>query len=197
MGFIKDSPKKQAPALLLGICIFLFCNLSLIIWRKFYASSLIVDQLLVITFGVGSIIGFLFCSRRIVLKSIRIGLSRSLVLWVSMSALSSFLIFGLAVPGAIQRSKSAHVILWVGESRNGITKTELQLQLERKFGELDFVSIDMRLSEQESRGLLDDAGGLYVVTKRGRVVLETANLLAQIYSLPGWRKSSLLNTSRG
>jgi len=188
---------SQVTALLLWFCVFLFCNLSLIIWRKFDASSLIVDQLRVISIAIGCGIGVLSGFRRIAGVLKRIGFPRSLVLWVSISALSSFVLYGLAVPGAIQRSKSAHVILWVGESGNGTTKAALRLQLERKFGEMDFASIETRLAEQKSRGLLNDADGVYTATIIGRSVFKLANFLSGIYSLPGWQKASLLNSSIG
>lgn len=154
-----------------------------------------MDQLLIITIGTGCGVGLLIGFRRIFGLLKRIGFTRSLVLWVSISALSSFVLFGLAVPGAIQRSKSAQVILWVGESSSGITKVALRLQLEQKFGETDFASIEMRLDEQESRGLLTEAGGVYRITKRGLSVFRLADFLSVVYSLPGWRKASLLNSS--
>jgi len=164
-------------------------------YRKFVASSFIVDQLILITLGLGCVVGLLSSFSGVIARLKRMDLSRSLVTWVSISAFSTFIIFGLSVPGAVQRSKSAHVILWVGESDEGITKTVLRRRLEKRFGELDFASIELRLTEQVSRGLLEDSGGVYVVTKSGRLVFEAADLLAKVYSLPGWRQASLLNTS--
>jgi len=195
VGLNKNPRTEQAPALLLGLVIFVTCNVVLVTCRKFVASSHIVDQLILITLGLGCVAGLLSSFSGVIARLKRMGLSRSLITWVSISAFSTFIIFGLAVPGAVQRSKSAHVILWVGESGEGMTKTVLRRRLEERFGETDFASIELRLTEQVSRGLLEDSGGVYVVTKSGRLVFEAADLLAKVYSLPGWQQASLLNIS--
>lgn len=195
MGLNKNPQTKQGPALLLGLVIFVTCNVVLVTCRKFVASSFIVDQLILITLGLGCVVGLLSSFSGVIARLKRMGLSRSLVTWVSISSFSAFIIFGLAVPAAVQRSKSAHVILWVGESGEGITKTVLRRRLEQRFGKTDFASFELRLTEQVSRGLLEDSSGVYVVTKSGRLVFEAADLLAKVYSLPGWRQASLLNIS--
>lgn len=167
----------------------------LIVLRRAVQTSLIIDQILIVSVATA----LLFVLQRL---SMRIGerlkfrktlKQKGGSIWVLVCALSAFILYGLAGPAAIERSKSAYVIKWVGEAEKGIDVLSLNKKLVEKYGSYDMESVELRLEEQESRRLINQSGESYSLTLGGRVVYESAELIAIIYSLTGWETASLLN----
>ena len=175
--------------------LFVFCNLFLIILRRAVKTSLIIDQLLIVAGATALLFGL---NRLILTWGVRTKLREERVkirglVWVVVCSLSAFILFGLAGPAAIERSKSAHVVKWVGESNEGINTVSLYENLVDKYGSYDIESVKLRLEEQVSRRLFSRSGENYSLTLIGRAVYETADFISLVYSLPGWEGASLMN----
>ena len=111
------------------------------------------------------------------------------MLWISTLL---FTIFGLVVPGAIDRSRSIFVLQWVDEAAGKFDSDQLLKEIRFQVKIDDKEAILQRLQEQTSRGVFtSNARGNYEITKFGRVTLLSVNVLASWYNLEGFTRNNI------
>lgn len=167
---------KYFPERLLSVNLVLV-SIILIITRRFTATSLLYDQILVISLSVSVLIStFHFKKRKSFLNSLRI----CMVMFVfSIFTFSSTLL-------NIDRSRSIYVLSWVSnseikENSNG------GIELSVKSGEAsDKDAILQRVREHEKRGLVFKKNHVYRLSFTGDLVLFASKILAKVYNLEGW-----------
>ena len=111
------------------------------------------------------------------------------MLWISTLL---FTIFGLVVPGAIDRSRSIFVLQWVDEAAGKFDSDQLLKEISFQVKIDDKEAILQRLQEQTARGVFtSNARGNYEITKFGRVTLLSVNVLASWYNLEGFTRNNI------
>ena len=108
------------------------------------------------------------------------------------SLISDALILGLAIAFLlnsfllnIDRSRSFYVLSWVQNEQIDISSTPTKIQIKsRESASLEAVL--QRVEENQSRGLISkDSNGLHL-TRAGKFLLLTSNVLAHIFVLKNW-----------
>ena len=90
----------------------------------------------------------------------------------------------------VDRSKSFYVLSWVHDY-GPISENELAQRLQSKYGAYDSISINQRLVEQTSRGVLVFRGGRYQTSVVGDIYWYVATGIASIFKLSGWYSAKL------
>ena len=88
----------------------------------------------------------------------------------------------------IDRSKSFYILFWVENNKisiSGDNETYLKNfpKIKSRINEYDFTQ---RIKEHEARGLISSGNGELFLTKSGKLMLLTSDLLARIFRLKGW-----------
>ena len=104
----------------------------------------------------------------------------SIILIVCMSMILLFV--------NIDRSKSFYILFWVENNKisiSGNNETYLNNfpKIKNRINEYDF---SQRIKEHEARGLISSGNGELVLTKTGKFILLTSDLLARSFRLNGW-----------
>jgi hypothetical protein len=90
----------------------------------------------------------------------------------------------------IDRSRSFYVLSWVDESKVYFENGQIVLEV-RSTESTDIAGVDLRLKEQEQRGLIREENGVYKVTNIGKLTLRIANLLAKLFNLSNWEANKV------
>lgn len=85
----------------------------------------------------------------------------------------------------IDRSRSFYVLSWVDQGKVYVENGQIILEV-RSTESADIAGVDLRLKEQEQRGLIREGNGVYKVTNIGKFTLRIANLLAKLFNLTNW-----------
>ena len=85
----------------------------------------------------------------------------------------------------VDRSRSFYVLSWVDQGDVSIKNGQTVVKVESTEA-ADIAGVELRLKEQQQRGLIQEANGVYKVTNMGKLTLGTANLLAKIFNLKNW-----------
>jgi len=111
--------------------------------------------------------------------------SISLLCYVNLLALMlSILVLPYSLIN-IDRSRSFYVLSWVDQGEVSIKNGQTVVKVESTEA-ADTAGVELRLKEQQQRGLIQEANGKYKVTNMGKLTLEIANLLARIFNLKNW-----------
>lgn len=90
----------------------------------------------------------------------------------------------------IDRSRSFYVLSWVDKSKVYFENGQIVLEV-RSTESTDIAGVDLRLKEQEQRGLIREENGVYKVTNIGKLTLRIANLLAKLFNLSNWEANKV------
>jgi hypothetical protein len=85
----------------------------------------------------------------------------------------------------VDRSRSFYVLGWVEQGRVSVENSQIILRV-KSTESADIAGVHLRLMEQKQRGLIQVDDGIYRVTNMGKLTLEIANLLANIFNLTNW-----------
>ena len=85
----------------------------------------------------------------------------------------------------VDRSRSFYVLSWVDQGEVSIENGQIVVNVESTEA-TDTSGVELRLKEQQQRGLIQEANGRYKVTNMGKFILKIANLLAKIFNLKNW-----------
>ena len=88
----------------------------------------------------------------------------------------------------IDRSKSFYILFWVENNKisiSGDNETYLKNfpKIKSRINEYDFTQ---RIKEHEARGLISSGNSELFLTKTGKFMLLTSDLLARVFRLNGW-----------
>ena len=103
---------------------------------------------------------------------------------VVISSLLTALILLLSLVN-IDRSRSFYVLSWVDNGSISSNAGELKFRIKSSEA-LDINGVALRLEEQISRGLVQEANGEYQLTPTGSIYVSMANFLADLYRLENW-----------
>ena len=90
----------------------------------------------------------------------------------------------------VDRSRSFYVLSWVDQGRVSLENGRLVLEV-KSTESADIAGVDLRLKEQEQRGLIQQGNGIYKVTNMGKLTLRIANLLAKLFNLTNWEANKV------
>lgn len=184
--FSYSSLKREIQLVFGIISYFVILNVLLIIWRQGTYSIFIIEQiavLAILSLVCATILPSKFISLRFIKENARF------MLWISTLL---FTIFGLVVPGAIDRSRSIFVLQWVDEAAGKFNSDQLLKEISFQVKIDDKEAILQRLQEQTARGVFtSNAQGNYEITKFGRVTLLSVNVLASWYNLEGFTRNNI------
>ena len=165
---------------------FVFLNFLLIVFRSGSYSNYVIEQIAFISLVSLLVIIFLPIE---FFQFKKLGSDVKHLLWISTLL---FTIFGLVVPGAIDRSRSVFVLQWVHESNGRLATGQLLEEIKSQVGIEDQDAILQRLSEQTARGAIGlDADGHYVITNLGKTILFTSDAIAFLYNLQGFNRNKI------
>lgn len=85
----------------------------------------------------------------------------------------------------VDRSRSFYVLSWVDQGRVFVENGQIILEV-KSAESADIAGVDLRLKEQDQRGLIREGNGIYKVTNTGKLTLWIANLLAKVFNLTNW-----------
>ncbi len=85
----------------------------------------------------------------------------------------------------VDRSRSFYVLSWVDQGEVSIENGQIVVNVESAEA-TDTSGVELRLKEQQQRGLIQEANGSYKLTNMGKFTLKIANLLAKIFNLKNW-----------
>lgn len=180
------------PAFRIFLLAFLACNLLLAVWRIWSPTSRIVDQIVIVSVAVGlAMLLFISRARNRLWPAVVSREWRAYPVFTLASSLLLFVVYGLVLPGAIERSKSLYVFKWIGDSEEPLSWAELKGSLAKKYGPYDMQSISLRLDENSSRGFISRDGDGYSLTPVGEGIYIIAEQLSEFYSLEGWKSAAL------
>ena len=118
----------------------------------------------------------------------KVGLFResiSLLCYVNLIALMlSILVLPYSLIN-VDRSRSFYVLSWVDQGGVSIKNDQTVVKVESTEA-ADTTGVELRLKEQQQRGLIQETNGKYKVTNMGELTLEIANLLSRIFNLKNW-----------
>ena len=184
--FSYSSLKREIQLVFGIISYFVILNVLLIIWRQGTYSIFIIEQIAVLA-ALSLVCATTLPSRFISLRFIKE--NARFMLWISTLL---FTIFGLVVPGAIDRSRSIFVLQWVDEAAGKFDSDQLLKEISFQVKIDDKEAILQRLQEQTARGVFtSNARGNYEITKFGRVTLLLVNVLASWYNLEGFTRNNI------
>lgn len=86
----------------------------------------------------------------------------------------------------IDRSRSFYVLSWINKYQIGSSLNQNQFDSVRSSEKNSVVSIQKRIIEQESRGLVFKNGNVFSLTRLGKVTLGLSNYFAKLFRLQGW-----------
>jgi hypothetical protein len=86
----------------------------------------------------------------------------------------------------IDRSRSFYVLAWIDryEIKSDVTTNPYESVQSPEKNSIE--SIQKRVLEQESRGLISDNGSEFRLTRLGKVTLRVSNFFAKTFNLQGW-----------
>jgi len=180
--FTKSRHIESINLLTFGTVHFIFGIAILLILRLDSQTSKIFDQTCVAT-----LISFLLIPLvRLVVKKDNKILRKFLKESITTGMIASLLvfIFGTLFLMNIDRSKSFYVLIWCDQPRNFKSITKLSFE---QLGGIEYGGLQMRLNEQMSRGLIARTGKTYHLTNEGKLVLNSADSLASIFKLSGFK----------
>lgn len=184
--FLNSTLKQGIQVVFRASTYFVILNVLLIIWRQGTYSVFVIEQIAVIT------LLSLACATFVPRRFIRLGFTKQntrYVLWISTLL---FTIFGLVVPGAIDRSRSIFVLQWVDEAAGRLNSDQLLKEINLQVEIDDKGAILQRLQEQTVRGVVTlNSQGNYEITKFGSVVLLSVDVLASWYNLDGYTRNNI------
>lgn len=149
--------------------------------RIFYPTTLMAEQILIISFFQFLIFYVLSHFDLLEIKSLSM---------LALSVLITFNIFAFSI-GNVERSTSLYIVQWVSVFPEGVSSDELISKLEHKFNDVDNFGIQLRLNEHTKRRIFFFDKNRYRLTIVGKVVLFSANLLSNVFSLEEWKSRSL------
>ena len=152
--------------------------------RQFNNSSLIFDQLFVITTVTGVLVWYCLSAKfRIIMRTSITGQD------IIIGVLASFLILTSTIVN-IDRSRSFYIIAWVYE--NEVKQSNLQVDFTEVLSSEKKNSNGMseRLQEQIARGFIRNEGSMLKLTLKGAILYEISSGMASIFHLEGWFRNS-------
>jgi hypothetical protein len=90
----------------------------------------------------------------------------------------------------VDRSRSFYVLSWVDQGSVFVENGQIILEV-KSAESADITGVDLRLKEQEQRGLIREGNGIYKVTNIGKMTLWIANLLAKLFNLTNWEANKV------
>ena len=149
--------------------------------HNMFQSSLIFDQINLLTLAY-----FMFCV--LVAKRSKL-LSKEMLLFLFAVVIALSQIFSQLVLN-IDRSRSFYILSWVRFHEiksNGDTFDLAKVESEEK---LSTQSIDIRIKEQLSRGLIKKDSSEITLTTSGRFIVKLSDLFSKIFNLRGWANNN-------
>lgn len=164
----------------------LFCFGALFMIRKLNDSSLIADQILAVGLFALVVTGILFF-----IANYQVNVDKK---WIKiLSLLVSFLLYlNISTQLLINtdRSRSFFVLEWIQCAPPSYTKTQIQNQYIKVYGEGALKDFELRYIEQVSRQLIKDYDHPTLSTS-GIVIYKLAKFLAKNFNLNGWYANAL------
>lgn len=85
----------------------------------------------------------------------------------------------------VDRSRSFYVLSWVDQGKVSNENSQTILEVEST-EQADIAGVELRLKEQQQRGLIQETNGIYMITSMGKLTLGIANVLAKMFNLTNW-----------
>jgi len=111
-------------------------------------------------------------------------------------AMFMYLVFPFQVIGTVDRSRSLFMFEWVACAPRNSTLIDVENQIDKVFGKEAVVAFNLRLREQENRGLMKIASGRPELTYGGHVVFSSAVEASRIFSLRGWQQNFIWENNK-
>lgn len=169
---------------ILFFLIFISLSIILAIIRIGRYTNFLVEEIAIL-----SIITIVICY--LIRKMVKI--NSTIFFLIVYSAVTSFIIYGLVVPAAIDRSRSLFVVQWVNEGNGKYSAQELIKLAQNQLSIDDSKAIVQRFNEQIARKVITNVNENedLKLTFIGMLTYESANFFADFYNLQGWYKNSL------
>jgi hypothetical protein len=165
-------------------------SVLLILIRIFYPSNLLFDQILILCFL--SFIAFFLayvCQKYLgkgVVHRVKTGRTTSLAVLLGVLI---FYIFGTGVLLNVDRSRSLYIFQWVDQCSNSLRCIDnYQKQM---YGNLGMIEVNQRIEEQISRGLMTMKSEQVFLTSTGKVIENSADLVAWMFNLEGYKNARI------
>jgi len=169
-----------------GIIFFTTDVFLLILIRKFFYTTLLFDQIFIISlttfFGAVSL-RFLLPQE----KKSRIQTKKLATLGILTALI--FYTFGTAVLLNVDRSRSLYIFQWVDQCDNSVAC--LKKYTKDNYGTKGLSEIMQRIHEQNKRGLMDINGDRIYLSSTGKFIEYTAHLSAVVFNLKGYLNAKL------
>ena len=161
----------------------LLCCLILILTRNFIELKFPIFEEIVLASIIATVITLGFTIYLTKLRSSKNSIR--LLSYVNIIGLMlSLLVFPYALLN-IDRSRSFYVLSWVDQGKVYVENGQIILEVSSTES-TDIAGVGSRLKEQEQRGLIREANGVFKVTNTGKLMLLIANSLAKLFNLTNW-----------
>jgi len=173
--------------------------LILFVVRQFNQSTLIIDQMLLIS-GLLFVLGFILTNPKLesnwVPKFSRFHnhpeYSDSIArLSIAGFAALFFLTTSVQAIANVDRSRSMFIFEWIGCAPMSSGMKNIEANITEKFGTESLLAFRQRLDEQKTRGFAQVENSKVWLTKSGLTLFEVLKLINRVYNLTGWSKNLL------
>jgi hypothetical protein len=157
----------------------------LMLIRIFYPSNLLFDQILILCLLSFFALFLAFVCQKYLSKGAvqRFKADRTTSLAVLLGVLI-FYIFGTGVLLNVDRSRSLYIFEWVDQCSNSLTCIDNYQK--KMYGNLGMLEVNQRIEEQISRGLMTMKSDRLFLTSTGKVIENSAVLMAWMFNLEGY-----------
>jgi hypothetical protein len=173
----------------------------LFIVRLFSQSTLIIDQMLIVS-GVLAFFSYATTNpdlrflRNLKFPDFQSSHNRSKgIARISVAGFAALLFLTISVQtvGNIDRSRSMFMFEWIGCAPNSIQLFGIENRIVEKFGTESLLAFQQRVEEQKTRGFIDGDGSSLDLTNSGVVLFHFQKTIQSVYKLTGWKKNLLWN----
>jgi hypothetical protein len=178
MSKLRKKIRKEIERILVGLATTLLAMLIIAFWRQFDTETFIFLQISAVSILI-AILCYALSESKYLSRFLH---HNELVVALIPFILVSFLLLN------IDRSRSIHLLKWVGSNQNSGTTLE-QLRTVKNLTPSEFSAIQQRISEQEQSGTIVENKSKIQLSYWGQCMLKIIEAVARFENLTGYFKA--------
>jgi hypothetical protein len=160
---------------------FVLCFFALALVRRFFPSTLLYEQINFIAL-CSVICSYFVRNPHWKVKKFE-KITQILLISISVSFVLNTVLLN------IDRSRSFYVLSWVSNNQIKNTSGELVISVRSKEA-LNQEGVNLRLNENIARGLIKKSDDIFILTSRGKILLEVSEKFANLFNLKNWKANA-------
>jgi hypothetical protein len=173
--------------------------LILFVLRQFSQTTLIIDQMLLIS-AILFIFAFVLTNPNMKRSGVvkfptfsNDSQKSNVIARMSIAAFVAlfFLTISVQTIANVDRSRSMFMFEWIGCAPNSSQLSSIEASIIEKFGTESLIAFRQRVGEQQTRGLVQRNSSEISLTESGLILFEIEKFINSVFKLTGWNKNLL------